>query len=668
MKRSSFPDALTATRKSGIDQLQGIAQAPPRGERSGVLELAVDASPSGIVVCDEIGTILLVNRRTEALFGYSAVDLVGTSIDVLVPEASRRTHATERARFWSKPHNGNQGPGRELFGRHRDGTMVPIEIGLTATEHNGRPLVVASVVDIGERLKERAATEERLAVERLISDLATRLMNAQPDRADEPIVDGLRQVVEVLAIDRSALWQFTPDGQDLIRTHAWVRPEYPPSPLHLSARALFPWMMSRICENEAVWTTDLDEVPDPIDRENLRRLDPKSYAAIPLTIEGRVVGAVSLTALRAERSWSPEVRERLTLMANVFSHALARLHDQSKLRSALSEVERLRLQLIRENAHLRQEVIALAGPRAIAAESPAAREVLEQIESVAGTNATVLLLGETGSGKEVFAQAIHDYSKRRNRPMVRVNCAAIPAALIESELFGRERGAYTGALSQQIGRFELAHGSTLFLDEIGELPLESQVKLLRVVQDRVLERLGSVRPINVDVRLIAATNRDLERAVAERSFREDLYYRLNVFPIRVPPLRDRPEDIPVLVWTFVEEFAKSFGKNIESVSRDSLAALQEYSWPGNVRELRNLIERAVIVARGPQLVIDVPAASDAARGLDTLTDVESEHIRSVLVKVGWRVRGPGGAAALLGMKPTTLDSRMAKLGIHRPTS
>jgi transcriptional regulator with GAF, ATPase, and Fis domain len=254
--------------------------------------------------------------------------------------------------------------------------------------------------------------------------------------------------------------------------------------------------------------------------------------------------------------------------------------------------------------------------------------------------------------------------------MIRVNCSAIPSALIESELFGREKGAYTGALSRQAGRFEVADKSTLFLDEIGDLPLEMQVKLLRVLQERQIERLGSSKPIKVDVRIVAATNRDLKEAIAQRTFREDLYYRLNVFPIRIPPLRERPEDIPMLLWGFVDEFSKTFGKPIKSVSKDSILALQRYQWPGNVRELRNVVERAVIVANGPRLTIDLPKPSSAPPEHPSiaLEDIERDHIRAVLDRVKWRVRGTAGAAELLGLKPSTLESRMAKLKIQRPRS
>jgi len=300
-------------------------------------------------------------------------------------------------------------------------------------------------------------------------------------------------------------------------------------------------------------------------------------------------------------------------------------------------------------------------------ESAAIRQVLAQIRQVAPTPATVLLLGETGTGKEVMARTIHDLSPRRQRRLIGVSCAAIPTALIESELFGREKGAYTGALSRQIGRFEAAHQSTLFLDEIGDLPMAVQVKLLRVVQERVIERLGSAQPVKVDVRIIAATNRNLEDAVRDKTFREDLYYRLNVFPLVVPPLRERVEDIPALAWTFVEEFARSYGKTIESISEESLRELQRNRWPGNVRELRNVIERAVILATGPRLVVAVPRFENPRTPPTamSLSELQARHIRAVLASTKGRVRGPGGAAERLGLKPTTLESRMSRLGIAR---
>jgi formate hydrogenlyase transcriptional activator len=281
----------------------------------------------------------------------------------------------------------------------------------------------------------------------------------------------------------------------------------------------------------------------------------------------------------------------------------------------------------------------------------------------------VLLLGETGTGKELFASQVHDLSARRDRLMVRVNCAAIPDTLLESELFGREKGAYTGALTRQTGRFELADKSTIFLDEIGDLPLEVQVKLLRVLEDRQVERLGSSRSVRVDVRIVAATHRNLEEMVVAGKFREDLYYRLNVFPIRVPPLRERPGDVPLLVWRFVDEFSKRFAKPVMSIDKSSMAELQRHGWPGNVRELRNVVERAMIVARpGAPLVVPLTSAPSASTmpKSSKLVDVEIAHMRSVLEACAWRIRGAGGAAERLGLKPSTLETRMAKLGLRRP--
>lgn len=344
-----------------------------------------------------------------------------------------------------------------------------------------------------------------------------------------------------------------------------------------------------------------------------------------------------------------------------------RRDQEVHLRHALEEIRRLQEQLQQEIVYLRQEVKSIQGHARIIGQSPAIRWVLAQVEQVAPTHASVLLLGETGTGKELFATAIHELSPRRNRPMVRVNCAAIPAALIESELFGREKGAYTGALARQIGRFEIANDSTILLDEISELPLESQAKLLRVLQEKEIERLGSPKPIKVDVRVIAATNRDLVKAVAEGRFREDLYYRLNVFPITVPTLRERCEDVPLLVWAFVEEFSKTMGKSVETITKSNLRALRQYQWPGNVRELRNVIERAMILASGPMLKIELPgvAATPISRGLATLAEAEREHIQRALEATGGRIRGVGGAAEILALKPTTLESRMAKLGLSR---
>jgi formate hydrogenlyase transcriptional activator len=346
--------------------------------------------------------------------------------------------------------------------------------------------------------------------------------------------------------------------------------------------------------------------------------------------------------------------------------------SEEQLRAALAENQRLQSALKAENVFLRQEVERGVRMASITGESAAVRQVLQQAERVAVTGSTVLLLGETGTGKERFAAFIHGQSPRRDHLMVRVNCAAIPATLMESELFGREKGAYTGALSRQVGRFELAHGSTIFLDEIGDLPAEVQVKLLRVLQERQIERLGSPTPINVDVRIIAATHQNLEEAVQAGRFREDLYYRLNVFPIRIPPLRERRDDIAPLAREIIAELEKTMGRHFEYVSKASMESLTRYDWPGNVRELRNVLERAMILGSGPTLSVALPsapagpAAAAPVAGGDGIADVERQHILTVLEKTGWRIRGEAGAAKSLGLKPTTLEHRMVKLGITRP--
>jgi len=339
-----------------------------------------------------------------------------------------------------------------------------------------------------------------------------------------------------------------------------------------------------------------------------------------------------------------------------------------QLLEANEQIRKMKEQLECENIHLKEEIKLHAKHVEVIGQSKAILQVLMSVEQVAVTDAAVLLLGETGTGKELIARAIHRSSKRKARPMVNVNCAALPAELVESELFGRERGAFTGALTREIGRFELADRATIFLDEIGELPLALQSKLLRVLQEGEFERLGSSKTIRVDVRVIAATSRDLEEAVRDGRFREDLYYRLNVFPIRVPALRERPGDIPMLTWHFLRGLGTRMGRDIEAVRATTMKDLQSYSWPGNVRELRNVIERNLIIHQGKVFEAELPVRTTAATASSLATkieDVERNHICRMLACAGWRIRGVGGAADVLGLRPTTLEARMKKLGIFR---
>ena len=509
----------------------------------------------------------------------------------------------------------------------------------------------------------RSDLDDRLRFEMLMTELSTQFVGLTSASIDKEIVDAQRRIAEFLELDRSTLVQLR-DDERFVLTHSWQLPDLKPFP-GFAIKDL-PWMANEILRGETVCFSSIDDLPAEayMEKEVARRFGPRSNATFPLRVGGKVIGAMAFGTVRHERVWPETLIVRLKFFVEMIGSALARTRAEDDTRKALEEVQRLRDQLQRENVYLQQEVKSVRGHRGLIGNSAALRKVLEQVDQVAGTNSSVLLCGETGTGKELIASAIHELSPRGKRPMFRLNCAAIPETLIESELFGREKGAYTGALSRQAGRFEVAHGSTLFLDEIGELPLDVQSKLLRALQEKQVERLGSSKSISFDVRIVAATNRHLETEIQEKRFRSDLYYRLNVFPIHMPSLRDRIEDIPLLVEAFVHEFSKSFGKPIESIDKDCMRALQLRQWPGNIRELRNTVERAMILANGPRLRIYPPSSTsgEAARSM-LLSDAERVHLRNVLEITGGRIRGKDGAAELLGLKPTTLDSMLLRHGI-----
>ena len=409
-----------------------------------------------------------------------------------------------------------------------------------------------------------------------------------------------------------------------------------------------------------------------LERERLTSSEERAYGhgfrsicAVPLVVRGVSIGALTVGSLKRER-YSESDADFLMEIAGQIAIAVDNMR-------AHEEVESLKARFEAEAVYLQEEIKTEHNFEEIIGQSAAIRRTLKKLEQVAPTDSTVLIRGETGTGKELLARAVHDRSRRKNRPLVKVNCGSIPAGLVESELFGHERGAFTGATQQRIGRFELASGGTIFLDEVTELSLDTQVKLLRVLQEGEFERVGSSRTIKVDVRVIAATNRDLQEVVRNGSFRADLFYRLNVFPLEVPPLRERREDIPLLVNFFLSRFSKSLGKEVRGVSQKSMESLIRYPWPGNIRELQNVIERAVVLAKGPLVPLDdsmlrAEEAVEDSLSLDTLENVERRHILKALEETRWVIHGKKGAAEILGINPSTLRSRMEKLGIKRTVS
>lgn len=509
---------------------------------------------------------------------------------------------------------------------------------------------------------------ERLLFETMLSDISTRFVNLPVEEIDQEIEACLKLIVDTLNIDRCSVAQLNQDKTELLVTHAFVKPGLRPMP-NLVLNKEQPYYTKHLFKCQAIVMETIAELPDEAvaERNHCLREGIKSSALIPLAVSGEFLGVVGFSSLIQERTWPDVLVQRMKLVGVVFANALMRKESEQKLQTAFHEIKQLKERLEAENTFLREEVCHQPGNKDFIGSSEAVQNVLRRVDQVAEIDSTVLILGETGTGKELLAQAIHNQSLRMDRPMITINCAALPANLVESELFGHEKGAFTGAHTKRVGRFELADNSTIFLDEIGELSLELQVKLLRVLQLQTFERLGGHEVIQTDVRVIAATNRDLNEAVQNGEFRMDLYYRLNVFPILVPPLRSRRQDIPELVWFFVREFCEKMGKRIETIRKSTMEKLEIYDWPGNIRELKNIVERAMIISSGPVLEVELPEMERGKTALiKSLLDLQRGHILDVLNHTGWRVRGAQGAAEILDVKATTLEAKMAKMGIKRP--
>jgi PAS domain S-box-containing protein len=610
--------AEEAWRKSE-EENQAILEALTRNEAqlAGIIESAMD----GIITIDETQNVVLFNTAAENLFSCSSEEALGHSINRFIPERFRRVHEEHIREFGEEGGTPRlMGSPEELYGLKTSGEEFPIEASISQIQISGQKFYTVILRDV---------TKARQAVDQL--------------RESEERFRNLADTAPVM------IWIGGPDSRCTYFNKQWLNFTGREAEEELGSgwmRGLHPEdydsCLERLTSNfEARRSSELEF--------RLLRHDGEyrwlyNYGIPRFSSDGEFLGYIGS---------SIDITERKT--------------SEVALRIANEELHQLKNQLEAENIYLQQELQRDEKFGEIVGQSDAIKYVFFKITQVSPTDSTVLITGETGTGKDLVARAIHGTSSRKDRPLIRVNCAALSPTLIESDLFGHEKGAFTGAIARKQGRFELANGGTLFLDEIGELPLELQAKLLRVIQESEFERLGGNRTIKVDVRIIVATNRNLKLEVEQGTFREDLWYRLNVYPITMPPLRQRKEDIPLLVEHFVATYGRKAGKTISSVSPRELQRLKEHSWPGNIRELANVIERAIIHTHGSVLhVVDqFETIEDQSTPTQTLEEVEREYILRTLESTGWRVEGKHGAAKVLGLNPSTLRTRMLKLGIQR---
>jgi formate hydrogenlyase transcriptional activator len=636
-------------------------------------EMVFNTASEGIYGLDLNGNLTFINRATARMLGWDVEELISKrGHDVLHHSRLDGTpYPPEECPIYSSFKDGIvRFVDNEVFWR-KDGTSFPVNYTSTPIWEDGKPIgaivVFKDVTTEGALRENLAQLSKKNRYESIISTV-TRSIHQSINLQEvlENTVEAMKQNID--SVDSVSI--FLVEGQEaVLKAYSGFHPD---------------WLVERVRKipypKGAIWNTIIEGKPiycADVDQDTVigpagREAGIKSYLIIPIRYEGKTVGILNINSLK-KNAFDEEELKLLESVAQQCQIAINKAKQAEALRKALQEVEQLKNQLQAENIYLQEEIKIEHNFEEIVGESESLKNVLRNVEKVAPTDTTVLIQGETGTGKELIARAIHNLSPRRERPLIKVNCGAIVLGLAESELFGHEKGAFTGAVQQRIGRFELAHGGTIFLDEVGELPLDIQVKLIRVLEEGEFERVGGSNTIKVDVRVIAATNRDLKKAVEEGKFRQDLYFRLNVFPILIPPLRERKEDIALLVRYFAQKYGRKLGKKIEVVPQEMMDVLLADSWPGNVRELENMIERAVILSQGSILQIDesLDMRLDAelqTSGSNTLEDVERSHILSVLEETNWVIDGKRGAAAVLGINPATLRSRMKKLGIKRPGS
>ncbi len=648
------------------------------------VRLMLDSAAEAICACDSTGTCLFANCTAARILGYSnPAELVGSNLHSLEHHSHKdgTPYPIEECPIYLGFQNGESVHRDDEVYWRKDGTSFPVEYWSHPVVQEGQTIgAVITFIDITERKQTEEALRRSEEQNRSLLQINNAIItNLTQEALLHSISEALHRVV---SFDRCALTLYQPE-RDTFRFLA-VEGE-------LLSDFFQPGIEYRRSETSIGWVYDHQQarvcgnLPGSAEFANERRLAAEgiySICVLPMTLQGKCIGTLSFVSRERDR-YSHEDALFLQEVANQVVLAIRNMQSYDEIASLKGRLEK-------ENVYLREELRAEHNFEEIVGTSPALLKVLRDVERVAPTDSTVLISGETGTGKELVARAIHSRSTRSSRALVNVNCSAISAGLVESELFGHVKGAFTGALDRRIGRFELANGGTIFLDEIGELNLETQVKLLRVLQERAFEPVGSSRTLNVDVRVIAATNRNLREAVEAGRFRADLFYRLNVFPIEIPPLRERRSDIPKLVAFSLSRLSKRLGKKIEGVSRESMEHLLNYPWPGNIRELQNVLERAVIISGEPILRLDrdlIPvmeaqaienhvasgSASDAmahetATALPTLNEVERNHIVAALNKSGGKIEGANGAAKILDLHPNTLRHRMQKLGIRGTAS